>query len=242
MEFEFKEKYSMSDLLKIIEILRSPEGCPWDRVQTHKSIRSNFIEEVYEAIEAIDLEDSENLMEELGDVLLQIVFHCSLEKQNGSFDFNDVVDAICKKLLVRHPHVFSDVKAKNSKQALEVWDEMKRKTNKETPKESIERISKFLPELMRTQKIQNKAAKEGYGIFSVEEAIIETFDRLHYLSTVIMKGIQGEYDDAVGDLLFSVAEIGRLIDVDAENALYNSSKRFTEKFYEKLTLEKQSDI
>ena len=147
MEFEFKEKYSMSDLLKIIEILRSPEGCPWDRVQTHKSIRSNFIEEVYEAIEAIDLEDSENLKEELGDVLLQIVFHCSLEKQNGSFDFNDVVDAICKKLLVRHPHVFSDVKAKNSKQALEVWDEMKRKTNKETPKESIERISKFLPEL-----------------------------------------------------------------------------------------------
>lgn len=112
MEFEFKEKYSMSDLLKIIEILRSPEGCPWDRVQTHKSIRSNFIEEVYEAIEAIDLEDSENLKEELGDVLLQIVFHCSLEKQNGSFDFNDVVDAICKKLLVRHPQYFQTLKRK----------------------------------------------------------------------------------------------------------------------------------
>ena len=242
MNFERKEKYNISDLLSIVRILRSPEGCPWDRVQTHKSIRSNFIEEVYEAIEAIDMNDKEHIKEELGDVLLQIMFHCSIEEESKAFGFEDVVDGICKKLIARHPHVFSDIKAKNKKHAHQIWNEMKYKINKEDPIDSVRKVSKFLPALMRAEKIQNRAAKEGYGIFSVEEAIIETFDRLHYLSTVIMKGFQGEYEEAVGDLIFSVTEIARLIDVDAECALYDSEERFTKNFYEKIVLEKQSDI
>lgn len=251
MDFKRKEKYNMSDVLNIIELLRSPEGCPWDRVQTHKTVRSNFIEEVYEAVEAIDDNNMESLKEELGDVLFQIVFHCSIEKEKGNFDFDDVADAICKKLVERHPHIFSGAVANNDKHANKIWDEMKYSINIDSTKDSIKienmrdsvkNVSKFLPALMRTEKIQNRAAKEGYGIFSVEEAIIESFDRIHYLSTVIMKGLQSEYHEAIGDLLFSVTEIARLIDVDAESAMYDSGERFAENFHKKILLEKQNDI
>ena len=116
MDFEFKEKYEIGDLLEIMKILRSENGCPWDREQDHKSIRKDFIEEVYEAVEAIDSDDAELLKEELGDVLLQVVFHCRIEEEKGSFAFGDAVDGICKKLIVRHPHVFGDVTAETSEQ------------------------------------------------------------------------------------------------------------------------------
>ena len=125
VDFERKDVYTTDDLLKIMEILRSPEGCPWDRAQTHKSVRANFIEETYEAIEAIDTEDRELLKEELGDVLLQVVLHSQMEKEAGSFTFEEVVDGVAQKLVYRHPHVFGDVNASNEAEALKSWDDAK---------------------------------------------------------------------------------------------------------------------
>ena len=128
VNFLTKEHYSMSDLLEIMRLLRSPDGCPWDKEQTHKSIRSDFLEETHEAIEAINNEDTEALQEELGDVLLQIVFHSRIEEEKQSFNFEDVVDGICKKLIVRHPHVFGDCSADSAGQVLKNWDRIKRET------------------------------------------------------------------------------------------------------------------
>ena len=131
VDFEIKDHYTMEDLIRLITVLRSPGGCPWDRKQTHESIKKNFIEETYEAIEAINKKDTQGLREELGDVLLQIMLHCEMEREKGSFDFNDVVNELCQKLVERHPHVFSGSSAANSAEALDRWDEVKRKTKAE---------------------------------------------------------------------------------------------------------------
>ena len=237
MDFERKSRYELTDLLKIVKILRSPEGCPWDRVQTHSSIRSNFIEEVYEAVEALDLSDSDMLKEELGDVLLQIVFHCDMEEDSKNFSFDDVVDGICKKLILRHPHVFSDKTAKTPEQAQEMWAKVKMASKHQSPVDGVRSVSKILPSLMRTQKIQSKAAREGYGMFSIEGALNETYDRLNYIKTLVECGKQEDYSKEIGDLLFSVTELARLIGVDAETSLYDSCEKFTENFIKKILLE-----
>ena len=125
VNFDFKDRYDINDLLKIMELLRSPGGCPWDAEQTHESIRNGFIEETYEVIEAINKNDRELLLEELGDVLLQVVFHAEIEKEKNSFDFSDVCDGICKKLIERHPHVFGDVTVANSAEVLKNWENIK---------------------------------------------------------------------------------------------------------------------
>ena len=128
MAFTVKESYGMSDLIEIMKMLRGENGCPWDKEQDHHSIRKNFLEEAYEAVEAIDKEDPELLREELGDVLLQVVFHAEMESEKGVFDFNDVCDEVCKKLVLRHPHVFGDVKVENSAEVLKNWDNIKQKS------------------------------------------------------------------------------------------------------------------
>ena len=126
--FQFKENYDINDLVDIVEILRSPEGCPWDREQDHKSIRRDFLEETYEVIEAINKDDRDGLLEELGDVLLQVVFHTQIEREKGSFELSNVADGICKKMIERHPHVFGNVNAETSEQVLENWDVIKKRT------------------------------------------------------------------------------------------------------------------
>ena len=128
MNFPQKEKYTAEDLVSIVEILRAPGGCPWDREQTHASIRKNLLEETYEAVEAIDAQDTELLKEELGDVLLQVVFHAQLEREQGSFDFDDVCDGVVRKMIVRHPHVFGDVAVNGTRDVLRNWDAIKKAT------------------------------------------------------------------------------------------------------------------
>ena len=127
MNFTEKENYNFNDLVEIVKILRAPDGCPWDREQTHKSIRSNFIEETYEAVEAIDTDDLDLLKEELGDVLLQVALHAEIESEQGTFDINDVCDGICKKLIIRHPHVFGDIKVSSVEEGLDLWEQIKQK-------------------------------------------------------------------------------------------------------------------
>lgn len=181
MEFKKKDKYSMDDLLQIMKILRAPGGCPWDREQTHQSIRNCFIEETYEAIEAIDTEDPILLQEELGDVLLQVLFHSEIEQEEGRFDFSDVVDGEAKKMVERHPHVFGSVTVDGTEDVLTNWDAIKKKTkDQKTQTEVLQSVSKALPALMRSQKVQQKAAKVGFdwpdvsgALAKVEEETVE---------------------------------------------------------------------
>ena len=163
MAFQQKNRYDLKDLRRIIEILRAPGGCPWDRAQDHHSIRNDFIEETYEAVEAIDREDSTLLREEMGDVLFQVLFHCQLEQEAGRFSFDDIVDGVAKKMIVRHPHVFGTVKVSSMSQLLQNWDAIKEKTKKQTSQTEVLRsVSPALPSLMRAAKIQKKAQKAGY--------------------------------------------------------------------------------
>lgn len=156
-----QNRYIIDDLRLIVSILRSPEGCPWDREQTHKSIIPGMIEESYEVVEAIECDSAEMLREELGDVLLQIVFHADIEREQGRFDFDDAVTDICRKMIVRHPHVFADVDAKTSDVVLDNWDKIKAKTKSQKDLgERLDSIAKPLPALVRTQKVIRKTAKE----------------------------------------------------------------------------------
>lgn len=156
-----KESFTIDDLKLIVKILRAPGGCPWDAEQTHKSIIPGMIEEAYEVVEAIEAENSDMLKEELGDVLLQLVFHAEIESENGIFVFEDAITDVCKKMIVRHPHVFGDVIAKDSATVLSNWDKIKAQTkSQKSLGEKLDSIAKPLPALIRTQKVMHKTAKE----------------------------------------------------------------------------------
>ena len=226
MEFTQKANYTFDDLVRIMQLLRTPQGCPWDKKQTHRSIRQNFIEETYEVVEAIDKEDTELLKEELGDVLLQVVFHAQIEAEAGSFNINDVSDGICKKLIIRHPHVFSDVKADTPEKVLSNWDKIKMETKSQsTQGQAMESISKALPSLMRSAKIQQKAAKIGFDWKSADGAFAKV-------------------EEELGDLLFSVVNVSRFVGADAEKALYNACDKFIKRFsaLEQLAAQRGIDV
>jgi tetrapyrrole methylase family protein/MazG family protein len=214
-----KEKYDFEDLKEIMRILRSPDGCPWDREQTHKSIRNNFIEETYEAVEAIDDSNPELLKEELGDVLLQVVFHAQISAENGEFDMDGVCDGICKKLIMRHPHIFADTVAKTSGQVLSNWENIKINEKGYTDAAGyIKSAAKSLPALMRTQKIQKRMIKRKMTPdLGLEELIIK-----------IKKDV-GELEnsnfEAIGRTLYDVCALAGKYNVDSEQALYNFNKK-----------------
>ena len=245
MNFERKEKYDFNDLVDIMKILRSPDGCPWDRVQTHESIRQDFIEETYEAIEAIDTSDTELLREELGDVMLQVVFHSVMEEEKGSFDIHDVCDEVCKKLIIRHPHVFSDTIADTPEEVLKNWDKIKMDTkSQKSQSEVLASVSKALPALMYSQKIQKKAAKVGFDFESTDDALKKVEAELCELKTAIENNDEENMSEELGDLLFSVVNVARFINVNSEKALYDATKKFTERFgkVEQLCNERSIDM
>ena len=201
-----KERYDIAYLVEIVAILRAPGGCPWDREQTHASLRKGFVEETYEVIEAINKNDAVMMREELGDVLLQVVFHAEIERENGAFDFDDVCDEICRKLIVRHPHVFGDVHAETSAEVLTNWDAIKRKTKKQdTVAEAMAAVPRELPALMRAQKLLHKGAKAGF---------------------------EPELDPAegVGQTLMAVLRQADRADVDAEQALSDAADAYLDAF------------
>lgn len=245
MDFQFKEKYSMEDLLKIMEILRSPQGCPWDREQTHESIRTCFIEETYEAVEAIDTGDSALLEEELGDVLLQVAFHAQMEAEAGGFDFSNVADGICKKMIVRHPHVFGDVQVDGSAEVLTNWDAIKKKTkSQKSQTEVLESVSVALPALMRSQKVQHKAAKVGFDWPDVGGALDKVGEELQELKEAMESGDQDHCREELGDLLFSVVNVSRFLNLDPEQSLSLACNKFIARFgqVERLAKERGVDM
>ncbi len=241
MDFEFKDKYSISDLIQIVGLLRAPGGCPWDAKQTHESIRKNFLEETSEVLEAIDKKDRELLKEELGDVLLQVVFHSQIESEEGSFGFSEVADGICKKLILRHPHVFAGTKVSGSGEVLENWDKIKMKSkNQKSIADSMESVCRVLPALMRSEKVLEKSKKLDFGAEILQEYfsnIKSAFENLH-------SAIEGNKSDSskerLGDLLFSLSAVSVLLDIDAEDCLHYACDEFINRFREIETLKMSS--
>lgn len=231
MDFVEKSEYKFEDLVEIVKILRSPEGCPWDREQTHKSVRSDFIEETYEVIEAIDTDDLDLLKEELGDVLLQVALHSEIESEKGTFNIDDVCDGICKKLIIRHPHVFGDVNADTTDKVLENWDAIKMQTkSQQTQTQAMESVSKALPSLMRSSKVQKKAAKVGFDWEKPEDAYEKLMEECAELKVAMQSGDKDNQAEELGDVLFSVVNVARLLKIDSEHALYNACDKFISRF------------
>lgn len=229
VDFTFKEKYTYEDLLEIMRILRCPEGCVWDREQDHKSIRRSFIEETYEAVEAIDNDDPVLLQEELGDVLLQVVFHAQIEAEAGRFTMDDVADGICKKMIYRHPHVFGSIEVKNSDDVLTNWDALKQKEkHQKSTTETLESVARSLPGLIRAEKVQHKAAKVGFDWDEVSGAL----DKVREETAEVARAINGDGDpsEELGDLLFAVVNVARFLKTDPEDAINRTTDKFIRRF------------
>ena len=226
-DFQFKQKYNVEDLVEIMRILRSENGCPWDREQTHESIRKNFIEETYEVIEAINKADSHLLCEELGDVLMQVVFHAQMEAEKQVFDFSDVADGVCKKLIERHPHVFGDVEVQSADDVLVNWDKIKSaKKQRKTTADKMQSVPRELPALMRADKIQSQAAKVGFDFPTPGDAMKKVYEEAREVETADSDAVSEE----IGDLLFAAVNVARKHGVDPEEALYRATDKFIGRF------------
>ena len=214
-----------------MEILRAPDGCMWDREQDHQSIRRNFIEETYEVCEAIDEQDPEHLKEELGDVLLQVVFHTEMEKEKGVFDIGDVADGICKKLIYRHPHIFGTVEVGSSEEILRNWDELKRKEkHQKSDTDTLKSVAKSLPGLIRAEKLQKKAAKVGFDWENAQGALEKVEEELDEVKRAVAG--DGDPEEEIGDLLFAAVNVARHLKVDPERAMEKTCNKFVRRFAE----------
>lgn len=229
VNFAFKDFYNINDLLKIMEILRAPGGCVWDAEQTHESIKNNMLEEAYETVDAINCNNPKMLCEELGDVLLQVVFHSKISEENGNFNFNSVADGICKKLIYRHSHVFSNVKVSSSEEVLKNWDELKQKEKSQsTYTETLKSVPAAFPALMRAQKVQKRAAKAGLDFENVSQIYSKTEEELSEVKTAVEQN--SNIKEELGDLLFSCVNIVRALGYDAEECLNLSTEKFISRF------------
>jgi tetrapyrrole methylase family protein/MazG family protein len=220
-----------NDFINIMDTLRGEDGCPWDKEQTHESLKRYLIEECYEVLEAIDEKDEDMLVEELGDVLLQIVFHAQLGKEEGYFDIKDVIKGVSKKMIERHPHIFGKVKAETTEQVLANWDEIKKKEKGfETYTEELRHIPKNLPALMRAEKIQAKAKKVGFDWDKVEDALDKVFEEFQEVKDVYNTQNKARILEEVGDLIFAAVNVSRFLDIDPENALNYTIEKFINRF------------
>ena len=214
---------------RIVAILRAPGGCPWDAEQTHESIRRNFLEEAYEAVEAIDEKSPEHLKEELGDVLLQIVLHARMEEEEGNFDLNGVADGICKKLIYRHPHVFGEVEVSGTSEVLSNWEELKRKEKgQSTNTDALSAVARSLPALWRAEKVQKKARKAGFDWPDVSGALDKVSEETEELRQAVAEG--SNIEEELGDLLFAAVNVSRFVHTDPEEALTRATDKFIDRF------------
>lgn len=229
VDFHYANSYKMEDLLRIMELLRAPGGCPWDREQTHQSIRRNMLEEAYEVAEAIDQQDPAHLKEELGDVLLQVVFHARMAQEEGQFTFDDVVDGVCKKLIFRHPHVFGGVDARDSDKALTTWEEQKRaEKGQKTAGDTLDAVARSLPALMRAEKLQDKARKAGFDWSEAGPALDKLSEEVCELRQAVEENTNSQ--EELGDVLFAAVKVGRFLGVDSELTLHAACEKFIGRF------------
>ena len=226
LDFLCKESYDLRDFVALVSYLRSPNGCPWDQVQTHESIRRNFLEETYEACEAIDAGDLVHMREELGDVLMQVLFHTDIEREAGHFDIDDVADAACKKLVYRHPHVF-----RRDEPDAPDWDTMKQRERAQTTTaEAMDSVARSLPALWRCDKIQAKAAKTGFEWPDVHAALDKVDEETRELRAAVVSGDTEAIGDELGDLLFAAVKVARFAGIDPEQAAHAACEKFIRRF------------
>ena len=226
LDFLCKESYDLRDFVALVSYLRSPNGCPWDQVQTHESIRRNFLEETYEACEAIDAGDLVHMREELGDVLMQVLFHTDIEREAGHFDIDDLADAACKKLVYRHPHVF-----RRDEPDAPDWDTMKQRERAQTTTaEAMDSVARSLPALWRCDKIQAKAAKTGFEWPDVHAALDKVDEETRELRAAVASGDTEAIGDELGDLLFAAVKVARFAGIDPEQAAHAACEKFIRRF------------
>ena len=216
-------------LVDVMRTLREPGGCPWDREQTHASIRSNMIEEVYEYLEAVDAEDTEGMREELGDILMQIVFHARMAEEAGRFDLQDVIDEVVDKLIRRHPHVFGETKVAGSDEVLVNWEAIK-KTEKTERKHVLDGVTQGLPALLRAYKLQSKAAKVGFDWPDVKGVWDKVQEELVELQEALASGDRAAAENELGDVLFALVNYARHQKIEPEVALNGTNNRFAKRF------------
>ena len=229
INFVRKPQYGYEDLLEIIRLLRSEDGCPWDKAQTHQSIRRGLLEEAYEAAEAIDNDDPVLLKEELGDVLMQVVFHADIESDAGRFTIDDVCDGVVKKLLFRHPHVFGSQCQDSPESVLVSWDKLKRQEKgQKTVADSMDSVARSLPGLWRAEKLQSKAASAGFEWPDVQGALDKLEEEVAELRRAVEEG--GDVPEELGDVLFAAVKVGRFCACDPEDAVNGTCEKFIRRF------------
>lgn len=227
----YKEKYTYEDLLEIMRLLRSESGCPWDREQNHESLKKYLIEETYEVLEAIDLKDKDKLCEELGDVLLQVVFHAQVALEEKTFSMEDVITGVCKKLVLRHPHVFGEVKADTPDEVLVNWEAIKKKEKGlESQTSVLKDVPKNLPALMRSYKVQQKAAQVGFDWDSIDDVFKKIYEEIEELKDVYKSNNVERITEEMGDSFFSLVNLSRFLDVSPELALSGTTNKFIKRF------------
>ncbi len=222
-----------SILVNIMKKLRSKDGCMWDREQSHDSIKRNLIEETYEAVECIESSDLEGLKEELGDLMLQIVFHSQMASESGEFNINDVMKNIIEKLIRRHPHVFENKILNNCDEILENWEDIKKAERKKSlkKKDSIfVDIPKILPSLHYAYEIQNRASRLGFDWDEIKEVFKKIKEEINEINKELKRGKKDAVAEEIGDTLFSIVNFSRHLDIDCEQCLKNTSKKFIQRF------------
>jgi tetrapyrrole methylase family protein/MazG family protein len=216
--------------MNIIQKLRSKEGCPWDREQTHESLRNCLLEESYETIEAINNIDTENLCEELGDILLQVALHSVIAEEQKEFTIQDVINGVSEKMIRRHPHVFGSVEVKDAEGVVKNWEEIKQKEKQESKAEELIRVPRALPANIRAEKVQKKAAKSGWGLKDDKEAFKIVKKQLEKLEKTVENGDKNLIQEEFGEVLFLMINLSRFLQLNAENSLTNATNKFINRF------------
>jgi len=224
------EQNPFDRLMEIMRRLRGPGGCPWDAEQSHDSLKRYLLEEAYEVIEAIDARDPEHLKEELGDLLLQPVFHAAIAEEQGDFTMDQVLDAINEKLIRRHPHVFGAEVIETSAAQVQNWEKIKKKEKEGERKTALSGVPPGLPALMQAQKITEKAARVGFDWEHTDQVFAKVMEELHEFEEAMLSGDQVEMEAELGDLLFAIVNLGRFLALDPEEALRKTIRRFTKRF------------
>ena len=233
---------AIDQLRAIVACLRAPEGCPWDREQTHVTLRSGLLEEAYEVVAAINNADDANLREELGDLLLQSVFHAQIAAEEGRFDFDHVAREIVEKLIRRHPHVFGEDSCADSAEVLRKWDDIKRAEKGHVAESALDGIPGGLPALLQAQKVQKKAAKVGFDWGEVPPVLAKIREEISEIEAELAGGDARRIEDEVGDLLFSVVNLARKLKIDAETALHGATEKFSTRFREVESLARERNL
>lgn len=226
-----QQRFTLEPLVDVMARLRSPGGCVWDREQNHSSLRRYIVEEVYEVLEAIDLKAGDKLCEELGDLLLQIVFHARVAEECGEFTMQDVVDEVTQKLIRRHPHVFGDITVRDAAEVVVNWEQIKKREKGNADRKSVlDGIPKGLPALMRAYKLQNKAAKVGFDWDTIEPVWGKIREELGELKAAARDGDKAAIEGELGDVLFAVANLARFLGLEPEVALNVTNNKFLSRF------------